>query len=220
MPATDRTTTRERILKSSRRLFNEKGYAATTLAEIAKSVGIAPGNLTYHFPTKVQLVTELQKRLAEEVRAQRARYQQGPVLQDYVELLLFAMRHAYENRFLLRDRTQFENEPAITAPDMAGDLEALHGLLVRAQAQGLFRRDMHVDLRVVARALWITSRYWLDHLREFEGIDEITWDDLERGVQHHFTMLLPYLTKSARKELEAAMLRASALHERQSYAHG
>ncbi|MEL7446272.1 MAG: TetR family transcriptional regulator [Pseudomonadota bacterium] len=219
MSTTDRTTTRERILQASRTLFNKKGYAATTLAEIAKAAGLAPGNLTYHFPTKVQLVTELQNRMGDEVRVQRARYQQGPVVQDYVELLLFAMRHAYENRFLLRDRAQFANEPAIAAPDMAGDLEALHGLLVRAQAEGLFRRDIHVDLRVVARALWITSRYWLDHLREFEGIDEVTWDDLERGVQHHFAMLLPYLNKSAQKELETALLQTSAFHQRQSYAN-
>ena len=126
------------------------------------------------------------------------------------------MRLASENRFLLRDRTQFADDTAIAAPDMAGDLEALHGLLVRAQAEGLFRRDMQVDLRVVARSLWIMSRYWLDHLREFEGIEEVTWRDLELGVQHHFAMLLPYLNKPARQELEAAVLRASAFQQRQT----
>lgn len=220
MPTTDRTTTRERILESSRKLFNEKGYAATTLAEIAKSVGIAPGNLTYHFPTKGELVTELKKRMEEEVNAQHARHQQGSVIEDYVELLLCAMRHASENRFLLRDRAQFADEPAIAAPDLADDLEALHGLLVRAQAEGLFRRDMQIDLRVVARSLWIMSRYWLDHLREFEGIEDVTWRDLERGVQHHFAMLLPYLNKSARQELDAAILRASAFQQRRSLARG
>ena len=52
----DRPTTRERILEVSRRLFNERGYAATSIAEIAATVGIAKGNLTYHFPAKYDLV--------------------------------------------------------------------------------------------------------------------------------------------------------------------
>ena len=36
-------STRHRILDASRALFNEKGYASTTLAEIAAAVGIAEG---------------------------------------------------------------------------------------------------------------------------------------------------------------------------------
>jgi AcrR family transcriptional regulator len=55
----DRSTTRERILAVSRRLFNERGYAATPLAEVAASVDIAKGNLTDHFPIKYDLVVEL-----------------------------------------------------------------------------------------------------------------------------------------------------------------
>jgi AcrR family transcriptional regulator len=43
---TPRATTRERILDASRRLFNEKGYTAATLTEIAASIGIAQGHLT------------------------------------------------------------------------------------------------------------------------------------------------------------------------------
>ena len=88
---TDRVTTRERILEAARRLFNQKGYAATTVAEIAASIGISQGNLTYHFPTKRDLVTELQRRHLQSVRDQRARHRNGPVADEYVELLLFAM---------------------------------------------------------------------------------------------------------------------------------
>ena len=47
----NRLTTRERILEASLRLFNEKSYAATSLTDIAKEVGIAKGNLTYYFST-------------------------------------------------------------------------------------------------------------------------------------------------------------------------
>ena len=58
----NRLTTRERILEVSLKLFNEQGYAATSLAGIAKEVGIAKGNLTYHFATKKDLAFELEQR--------------------------------------------------------------------------------------------------------------------------------------------------------------
>ena len=51
--------TRQRILDASRQLFNSRGYAKTTLAEIAAEVGIAEGNLWYHFRTKRDLVIAL-----------------------------------------------------------------------------------------------------------------------------------------------------------------
>jgi len=43
-------STRERILEVSRELFNRDGYANTTIARIASEIGIAEGNLWYHFP--------------------------------------------------------------------------------------------------------------------------------------------------------------------------
>ena len=206
----DPTTTRERILDASRRLFNEKGYAGAKLAEIAASVGIAQGNLTYHFPTKRQIVAELQQRMEEKVREQRERHQSGPVCDDYAELLLFAMNHASEYRFLLRDRAQLADDSTTrpTELDMREDLDALHGLLSRAGKEGLFRRDLEIDLGVLARSLWIVSRYWMDSLSEIEGLEELGWEDLERGVQHHFAVLLPYLTLPARRDLDSALRRA------------
>jgi hypothetical protein len=54
------------------------------------------------------------------------------------------------------------------------------------------------------------GRYWTDYLRESEGVERVTWADQERGIQHHFAVLLPYLTASARRDFEAALLRASS----------
>ncbi|MBJ17872.1 MAG: TetR/AcrR family transcriptional regulator [bacterium] len=208
----DRTSTPERILEASRRLFNEKGYTSTTLVEIAASVGIAQGNLTYHFPSKRDLVVELERRMRENVRSERGRSGRGAVADNYVELVLLSMNYAWENRFLLRDYAQFANNPDALRldPDMAADLEELHSLLRRMQKDGLFRRDLDVDLRVLARSLWIVSRYWMDHLRELEGLDQVTWADQERGFEHHFAILLPYLTAPARRDLQSAVDRVAS----------
>jgi len=49
----------------------------------------------------------------------------------------------------------------------------------------------------------------MDHLRETEGLARIAWEDQERGIEHHFAVLLPCLTASARRAFEAALRRAS-----------
>jgi len=51
--------TRGRILMACRQLFNERGPANVTTADIANAVGINEGNLYYHFQRKEQLVEKL-----------------------------------------------------------------------------------------------------------------------------------------------------------------
>ncbi len=204
-------STRERILDASRRLFNERGYAATTQAEIAAAVGISQGNLTYHFPTKRDLVAQLREAARDLIRTRRASLRTGPIAHDYVEHLVFAMRLTRDYRFLLRDRVQYsEGEDASRADaEMEADFAELSELLRRIEKDELFRRDLEIDLRVLARSLWVVGRYWTDYLRESEGLSRVSWADQQRGIQHHFAVLLPYLTAPARRDFEAALERAS-----------
>jgi AcrR family transcriptional regulator len=53
------TTTRERILEIALDLFIRKGYAATSMREIAAPLGISKAALYYHFPSKAHLMLEL-----------------------------------------------------------------------------------------------------------------------------------------------------------------
>jgi hypothetical protein len=130
-------------------------------------------------PTKRELVAKIEKRMQQVMRTQRTSYQRGAVTDDSVALLLFSMNYTWENRFLLRDHAQFTNDPNALrlGPDRAADLEVLHELLRRMNEQGMFRRDLRVDLRVLARSFWIVSRFWMDPLREFEGLEQLTWVD-------------------------------------------
>jgi AcrR family transcriptional regulator len=206
----DRVSTRRRILDASRQLFNKNGYAATTLAEIAAAVGIAEGNLWYHFRTKRDLFKAHEEEAHQEALAQRAAYPSGAsAVDDYVEFVLFSMKHTWDHRFLLRE-LQFSSARNSMRLHQVGDFELAHELILRMKKEGLFRRDLPVDLKVLTRALFILSRYWTDHLREHEGIDEIGVAEQKRGFQTHFAALLPYLTAPARRSLESAVVRATS----------
>lgn len=205
-------STADRIADTALRLFNRKGYASTTLTEIAAEVGISQGNLTYHFPTKLDLANHLSEQVRLHGEARRAAHVPGEIEDDYVESLRNAMELTWHYGFLMRDRGIFEPVDAVVPPSpiLVAALQERRDLIGRIAEAGLFRADADVDLDVLARSLWILSRHWADHLREMEAKDDITWADMQRGIEHHFALLLPTLTATGRRRFTAALERANA----------
>jgi AcrR family transcriptional regulator len=58
-PSGTEPDTRARILDSARRLFLARGYAATSLSDIATDVGLTKTAVAYHFHPKERLLVEL-----------------------------------------------------------------------------------------------------------------------------------------------------------------
>ena len=69
-----REQAKSRILEAARVLFTERGYDATTLAQVSRRAGVSTGLTVYYFRTKQHLVQALADRLlhAPMVRAARA----------------------------------------------------------------------------------------------------------------------------------------------------
>lgn len=198
--------TADRIADAALRLFNRKGYASTTLTEIAAYVGISQGNLTYHFRTKLDLALHLSESVRVALEARRAAFVPGEIEDDYIESVRASMEMTWHYRFLLRDRGIFEDPDAVVPPSpiMVASFEERRGLVGRIHDEGLFRSDIPLDLDVLARSLWILSRHWMDHLREMEQREEIERADVDRGVEHHFAVLLPTLTAAGRRRFTSA----------------
>ncbi|MEZ0364326.1 TetR/AcrR family transcriptional regulator [Mycobacterium sp. pUA109] len=58
-----RTDTRERIRSVAMELFTERGYATTSLRDIAEQLGVTKAALYYHFRTKEDIVASLSEDL-------------------------------------------------------------------------------------------------------------------------------------------------------------
>lgn len=73
-----RTDTRDRLVESALRLFTEKGYAGTTIAQIEGSVGLRPGGggLYRHFASKDELLLEAVEGYRDRVKDLRAQLAQ------------------------------------------------------------------------------------------------------------------------------------------------
>lgn len=98
-----RKGTARRILEHARQAFNERGVSAVGVREIAKKLGLSPGNVSYHFPTKQDLVLAL----IEEMHAQNdATLMPSDGPHDIAQLdamIRSVMDRDLENRWLMRD---------------------------------------------------------------------------------------------------------------------
>lgn len=203
--------TADRVLDVGRQLFNQKGYAATTLAEIAREAGIAQGNLTYHFPTKHHIVLRLREEVMAQIIARNERARPDDPVDAYVERLTFIVPINSHYRCLLRDRMIFDDAPEEhgPTPEMVSDFDELVGLLGGLLDEGLVRRDIDVDLTTLARSLWIVGRHWPDHLLEMEGRTSLDDDDIDRGIEQHRSVLGPHLTAEGRRRLDDSLTRSA-----------
>lgn len=206
-----RSATASRIIEAGRNAFNTNGYSATSTTEIAESLGMSQGNLTYHFATKRDLAMAIEEEAFELMKKRRAMLVRGSIAEDYIEHLLFGMKLTWQYRFVMRDRMQYAGAlpGSREESELRADYRELVCLLERIGREGLFQRNVAPQIDTLARSLWIVSRYWIDHLEELDGLDEVGWSDQRRGVEHHLAVLLPFLKAPARKDFEAALDAAS-----------
>jgi AcrR family transcriptional regulator len=96
--------TRERILATALRLFNEADTSAISTNHIATALGISPGNLYYHFRNKEEIIRAL-------FEQQFARWDEGYAfpddrmanLDDLQQLVRATFVTAWEYRFMYRE---------------------------------------------------------------------------------------------------------------------
>ncbi len=68
----------ERILECAHAVLVKYGYAGFTTRRVAHAAAIAPGNLSYHFPSKRDLVRALIRRLTTDILAKYASFYSDP----------------------------------------------------------------------------------------------------------------------------------------------
>ena len=65
-PRANSSNAREAIVIAARHMFYENGYAGTTYSALAKTLGMSPGSLTYHFSSKSELGTIVHQQYVDE----------------------------------------------------------------------------------------------------------------------------------------------------------
>ena len=193
--------TRERILDTSLRLFNEEGEAHTTTIDIAAELDISPGNLYYHFKGKDQIIAELfeQFRIALsqtlDAPPQRALHDNRERVEDQWYYLYVVLEDLYQYRFLyhnlddlLRRYRQLARGFRRLIAHKRAALTAIIDSVIGADSPPLAR----VQKAVLIENMVLQLTYWLNYERLLHE-ERDAQVSIHRGVLQLLTMLAPYL---------------------------
>jgi TetR/AcrR family transcriptional regulator, cholesterol catabolism regulator len=173
-------------------LFRQKGYAATTLREIAAAAGMLPGSLHYRFASKETLLLKLMERgIARAIAAVRVAIADRPdpiarvrsALEAHLGLLVREDEAIY---VLLYEWRVLVGPSRARMVRLRDSYDALwDGLLHRAAGTGQLRPD--VDLRLtrlflLGSANWVAQWYSPRGERSPEAIAQALADTLLEGI--------------------------------------
>ena len=155
----------EGLLDAAGQLFREKGFAATTVREIAEAAGVWPGSLHYYFPTKESILLALMEQgIASAEEGFRAALEET---EDPIERIRLAIRNHIRmlvgNRHgtyvLLYEGRGLEGDARAAMVRLRDRYDAMwDGLLYQALGTGRLRKDLDVRL---ARLMILGAVNWM-----------------------------------------------------------
>jgi len=161
---------REEILALAARIFADKGYASTTVREIADSAGILSGSLYHHFDSKESMLDEIMHGFLDHIVARyRARVDEGG---DPLAVLRALVREAFTSlganpaalAVMINEFNFLVQFPRFAyLREGAEETERLWvGVIEDGMREGVFRSDL--DGRMIYRfmrdAIWISVRWY------------------------------------------------------------
>ncbi len=89
----------DKILETALRMFNEYGYAQVGVREISRELRISPGNLSYHFPKKEDILFRLMENFSRTNGAlYEAYFSQSPSIGGFLTMMEGIFRNQYQYR--------------------------------------------------------------------------------------------------------------------------
>ena len=144
--------TRKAIMQAAMALFTEKGFAQTSIEELAKAAGIGKGTIYGYFQTKSDILyafcEDEVERLHQELTANAD--QEVPILRQMVRIYMTEFKYITENRefgsFFMQQMAFPRDVDLQRHLEIDGNyFKLLFPLLEKAQERGELRKDL--DLR-------------------------------------------------------------------------
>lgn len=195
--------TREKILETALRLFNERGISAVSSKSISEEMGISYGNLCYHFPKKDDIILQLYLNMQEKVDAQFRNIQQEVVnLEFMLSSLKVLFQEIYHYKFIylgitkvvrhfddIKEHAQKQQEQRWNILDM------LSTFLVAKGYMKPFKDERQKNMLI--HALLLISNSWISDAEVFfKGKEE---DKVDYYMQLFFNLVRPTLTEKGKE---------------------
>lgn len=206
IPPKPKRRTRERVLETALGLFNQHGEPGITATAIAEAVGISPGNLHYHFPSKTKIVGALFANFHDEMDAILSVPERDAAdVEDIWLFLHLVFETIWRYRFLYRDLNEMLASYRVVEVRfkriLARKTAVATALLDKARRGGVLAAS-EADIHTLAVNMTVIATYWLSY--EFARDPRAAIDSraLARGAFHVMSLAAPYLEPQSRALLD------------------
>ena len=165
--------TKDKILATSLRLFNEQGVDMLTVRDIAKEVGISHGNLCYHFANVEEIIYRLYESLVAELDMIILEIQSSHItLNTLYQSTQYVFSRFYKYKFLMLDFVSIMRK----IPQIQTHYQQLmvlrqqqFGLMIQNLiANGIFKPEMFEGQYSYIMTLYtIAADFWIGHAEVF-----------------------------------------------------
>lgn len=184
--------TRQKIVQTSIRLFNEKGYGAVNLEELAQTLGISRGNLTYHFKNKNDLLEDITGEMWKKIAVEKEKTLQVPSFQNMHNQTQMYYKFQKEYAFVFLDR-HVQNHPIVKDQFKAmikKTIEDFHKMIAMGIQIGTVKKEkIPGTYRSLALSVWMVSFYWLSQQTTRDKTNSKVGEKVIWGL------ILPHLTR-------------------------
>ncbi|EXI79200.1 MAG: DNA-binding transcriptional repressor AcrR [Candidatus Accumulibacter appositus] len=198
--------TRERIVETSLRLFNDFGEPNVTTTVVADEMNISPGNLYYHFHNKDEIIEEIfvvfEREIEETLAAPTRR------LADVEDIWLFLhllFEQIWKYRFFYRDLNDLLTRNRLLEIHfkqiMAHKVHTATILCEGLVSTGVMRATTQ-EVRALATNVAVLASYWLSFEYACDPRGKVESGRIGRGVYQVMAMFSPFLLDEAKGLLE------------------
>jgi AcrR family transcriptional regulator len=198
--------TRERIFQLALEYFNRNGIEYVGIRELARELGLSPGNVSYYFPTKDDLVLEITRRLTAENTQLFQEAENDLTLTTFLDLFVSAFQNHYKFRCIFASFVHLmKHYPAMSKgyveiqrtrrAVLASDLEKLAAL-------GYLRKEISkAESMQLVLVISHLARFWV------QDAEVLMTAHATEKVIHHYAGLIarclePYASAKGRNQLE------------------
>jgi len=188
--------TKELILETALKLFNDRGIAAVTTNHIAHELGISPGSLYYHFGNKeeilralfIKMINALDKSFKLDEDKDMDLDYLGKFMRDNFKLTLSYPLFAREFVTLIQKDKDLHALFLKMKKKKHQDIESILNKLI---VQNFLKRpDGGVTVSTLVELIWIVSFFWASHLSVSDL--PLNQNTIEKGQEMVLNLLRPY----------------------------
>ena len=191
--------TRQNIIQTAIRLFNEKGVVNIRIRDIAQELGISPGNVTYHYNNKQELMDSVYRYMIKTLEEMALGNQFMNPRKDHLGVAKGYLEHIVQFRFFYQDTLEVIRSYPELAKLHQQQVEQEKSIIRNLMFIAVGKGEMMVEpidglYESLAHSIWMTVHFWLTQ-QIIRGQEN---NNLEMGLVTIANLLFPYATEKGK----------------------